>query len=275
MIRVLVIIAVTGFLVSVVSIASAVAIVGPEAIADGAWSWRPDSGWNFGRDGEGWGFHHHRHDRDSEDNGARSTREIAWTGGDSVDFDLPADVIYTQAPGPAKLVVTGDKGDVADVVIDDGHVRFSEDRHRDADVTITMTAPSVSHFTLSGRGKLAIVGYKQDKLSVDLPGDADVVAKGETGAVDLAISGSGNADLGGLNTRSAVVNIEGSGQATLAPVEAARIDISGSGDVTLLTHPPRLESHITGSGDIVQGEERPAASSAPATGTRSKKGARA
>ena len=179
MIRVLVIIAVTGFLASVVCLSAAVGIAGPEAIARGAWAWSPDGGWNLGRDHDGWGFRYHRADRD--DDGRRTTREIAWTG-DAVDFDLPADVTYTQAPGPAKLVVTGPRDEVADVEIQDGQVRFDHDRHRDADLTIVMTAPSVTHFTLSGDGKLIIAGYKQDKLAIDLPGDADFTAKGEAGA---------------------------------------------------------------------------------------------
>ena len=46
MIRVLVMIAVAGFFVSIVTLSTAVAIGGPEAIADNAWSWgRGHWGW--------------------------------------------------------------------------------------------------------------------------------------------------------------------------------------------------------------------------------------
>jgi hypothetical protein len=269
MIRVLVIIAVTGFLVSVVSFSAAIGIAGPEAVSEGFWNWDWDGPWAFDHH-DRWSRHHRW---DHEDAGPQTTREIAWTGGQSVDFDLPADVTYTQAPGPAKLVVTGARDDVADVEIEDGHVRLNDDHGgHDGDISIVMTAPSVNRFALSGSGKLAIANYKQDKLTVELPGSADFAAKGETQAIDLNIEGSANADLGALKARSAEVNIEGSGSATLAPSEAATIDISGSGQVRLLTHPPRLESHVSGSGEIVQ--EDGGATAPPAT-PGSKKGSRA
>ena len=264
MIRVLVIVAVTGFLVSVVCFSAAVGIAGPDALRD--WAWNSDGHWNFWHDHEGWtregwGDRHHHWDQDG--GGAQTTREIAWTGGDSLDVDLPADVKYTQRPGPAKLVVTGPQEAVADVVVEDGHVRFNQDHHRWADLTIVMTAPSVTRFEMDGSGKLAIANYKQDKLVLDLSGDSEIVANGEVKDIDLSISGSANADLGELKAKSAEVNIEGSGDATLAPTDAAKVDISGSGDVTLLTRPPRLESHVSGSGSIRQGEPEAATPSGP------------
>jgi hypothetical protein len=266
MMRVLVIIAVTGFLVSVVCLCAAVGIAGPEAIARGGWEW------NFDHYFDGW-ENHHRHHWDRDDSGPQTTREIAWTGGDSLDVDLPAEVKYTQGPGPAKLTVTGPRDAVADVEIEDGQIRFRHDHDDDENLTIVMTAPSVSHFAMSGSGNLAIMNYKQDKLTLDLSGDADVTAKGEAGAVDLSISGSGDADLGEVKAQSATVNIEGSGGARLAPTDAAKIEISGSGGVTLLTNPPKLESNISGSGSVRQGEPSTASSSAPPSHARKAKAA--
>ena len=267
MIRVLVIIAVTGFLASVVSLSAAVAIGGPDLLERA--HWEPGDHWNFQFPRHGWGARH-RHWNDDEDGGPRTSREIAWTGGEAVEFDLPANVTYTQAPGPAKLVVTGPRDAVADVEVDDGTVRFDGHGDRDADLTIVMTAPSITRFQLSGSGKLAIAGYKQDKLTVDLPGDAEFSAKGETKAVQLSISGSGSADLSDLKASAADVTIEGSGSAKLAPRDVAKIDISGSGDVTLLSHPPHLESHVSGSGEVVQQDGASVAPSSP--GPPAKKG---
>lgn len=272
MIRVLVIIAVTGFLVSIVCMTTAVGIAGPEAIANGAWSWRPFHGWDHGWDFD-WDFDtddnggsvHHHHGRDSD--GSQTTRQMAWTGGDSIDVELPANIQYTQADGPAKLVVTGSRDAVADVVIDDGHLRFDHDDRHEGDLTIVLTAPSVSRFTMDGSGKLAIAHYRQDRLTLDLSGDSDVIVDGEAKAVDLTISGSANADLGRVKAQSAKVEIEGSGEATVAPTDAADIDISGSGDVTLLTNPPKLRSNISGSGRVRQAEQTapaPAPNPAPA-----------
>ncbi len=39
----------------------------------------------------------------------------------------------------------------------------------------------------------------------------------------------------------------------IAPTDWAKVEISGSGDVTLLTDPPKLETDVSGSGSIRRG----------------------
>lgn len=249
MIRVLIMIAVTGFLVSVVTLSTAVAIGGPDVLAHTAWAWD-----RHGFVGRHWTFDDDFSWQKDRHSGPDATREIAWTGGDTLAIGIPADIQYTQAAGAGKLTISGPKRMVDEVEIRDGEVRFAHDRHyrHGGNLTIVMTAPSVSRFNLSGSGKLSIANYKQDRLNLDLSGNADVSASGEARSVALTISGSANADLAELKTRAANVDIEGSGDATVAPTETANIDISGSGDVTLLTHPKTLESNISGSGSLHQ-----------------------
>jgi hypothetical protein len=244
MIRVLVMIAVTGFLVSVVTLS------GPEVFTDSVWNRWVDMdghwGWTFDDNGRHWGRGWNR------DGGPDGTREIAWSGGDTLDVDIPAEITFTQAPGPGKLTITGPQREIDNVELDGGHLHFRHHGMHRGDVTIVMTAPDVTHFDVSGSGKLAIAAYNQDKLSVDLSGNADVSAKGQAKSLALSVSGSGNTDLSDLKVGDASVAIEGSGEATLAPTGAATIDISGSGDVTLLTRPSKLESNVSGSGSIHQ-----------------------
>lgn len=250
MIRVLVMIAVTGFLVSVVSLATAVAIGGPDLFTDSFWNqWVSANGhWSWSDDD--WGDRRGRHW--GGEGGAQATRDIAWTGGDTLEVDVPADIRYTQADGPGKLTISGPERQVAAVELEGGRLYFRHHGLRWGELTIVMTAPAVNHFELRGSGNLAIDGYKQDRLSLDLSGNSDVSAKGEAKGVELAISGSGATDLTDLKVSDADVTIEGSGQATLAPTGVANVAISGSGDVTLLTHPTKLESNVSGSGSIHQ-----------------------
>jgi len=244
MIRVLVMIAVTGFLVSVVTLSTAVAIGGPELITDAAWN--------------GWSGKHFRWSHDWDDDrwshrgGAEGKRELAWTGGDALTVDIPADVRYTQASGPAKLTITGPQRELDNLVLEDGHLRFAHGHRHWDDLVVVMTAPNVTRFDMSGSGRLAIEGYKQDKLIVDLSGDGSFDARGETKALELSISGSGESNLTDLKVGDAKVDIDGSGAATLAPTGAANVNISGSGEVTLLSRPAKLESNISGSGSIHQ-----------------------
>jgi hypothetical protein len=262
MIRVLVLIAVTGFLVSVVTLSTAIAIGGPDALADSAWSWGRNGAWNFGDNYGNWGGHYHGWSRHEwADNGAQATRELAWNGGDSLEVDVPANVTYTQAPGAGKLTITGPKDAVDALEVDGGQLRFSGHRHHWSELTIAMSAPGVTHFDLHGASKLDIEGYKQDKLNLDISGNADVTAKGEAKGLELTISGSSDTDLSGLKLENADVDITGSGEATLAPTASANLNISGSGDVTLLTRPAKLESNVTGSGSVHQKDSGPPSAS--------------
>ena len=257
MVRVLVMIAVTGFFVSLVTLSTAIALGGPEVLGHVAWNgfdrghWDWDDDWNW-RHGDRW-------DRHERDGGPETTRQLTWDGGDSLEVEIPADVQYTQAPGAPKVTVSGPERLVSDVEIDGGTIRYMGHHHNHwGGLTIVMSAPAVKRFELSGSGKLDIAGYKQDRLSLDISGSADVTAAGETDAVDVSVSGSGEADLSALKAKTADVDIHGSGEARLAPTDAAKVDISGSGEVTLLTHPPRLDTNISGSGSLHQ-EDRGAA----------------
>lgn len=242
MIRVLAMVAVAGFLVSAVTLSIAVGIAGPGAILHhNAWTWGS----------HGWGWRHGRHFHEDRDDGPQTTREIAWSGGSSLDISVPADVEYTQTDGPAKVVVTGAAHAVEDVVVEDGHIRYADDDSNDfRRLKIVVTAPSVTDFNFSGSETASIAGYRQDRLSVSVSGYAEVKAAGEARETEIDISGAGHADLGALKTKAAKVEISGSGDASIAPTESADVEISGLGSATLLTNPPRLHTNITGAGQI-------------------------
>ncbi|MGZ6014802.1 MAG: GIN domain-containing protein [Phenylobacterium sp.] len=260
MIRVLVMIAVAGFLVSVVSLSAAVAIGGPDLLTASLWNRWIDGNGHWGWDSDWSDRHAWRHGRDG---GPQATRDLAWSGGDTLAVDMPADVRYTQAPGAAKVTVSGPEREVADVEIEDGHIRYGRHHGHWGDLTVVVSAPAVSHFEISSDGILAIDGYKQDKLSLDISGSANVTARGEAKGVELSIAGSGSTDLTNLKVSDADVSLEGSGEATLGPTGVANINIAGSGDVTLLNHPSKLESNVSGSGSIHQKDGVTAAEASP------------
>src|SRR5262249_4074251 len=137
-------------------------------------------------------------------------------------------------------------------------IRYDSDgaRHWGRRLSIVVRAPNISAFDLSGDNELTIEDYKQDSLSMDVSGRAEVRASGETNTVNVDISGDGDVDLGQLKTKGAEVGISGAGDATIAPTDWAKLDISGMGDIHLLTHPPKLETDVSGAGSVRQ-EERP------------------
>lgn len=203
---------------------------------------------------------------------APSSKTLAWTGGDSLAIDVPGDVVYEQGP-KAGITITGPAATVDRVRIEDGRLFLTDsDEHVSRNIItfhlgpngieahstdqqplrITVTAPSVSHFSLAGNGDLAIRDYDQPKLDLSVSGDGSVDVDGATKALALAVSGSGDARLDALRVKDADLNLSGDGDATVAATGKVTINSSGNGDVKLKTSPASLVSHISGDGSVDQ-----------------------
>lgn len=223
--RALVIIATAGFVVAIVCFAAA-GLLGAR--------WGPWTHW-----GRPWTA------------GPTIVRNYPWTGRDTLRVDAPASLTYTQGPA-SKLTITGPKGLLDQLTVENGRIGIDGWIDDAPTLKIVMTAPNVSDFEVSGAQRLSIANYKQDQLTIGVSGAGDVIARGEASRTRLRISGSGNADLGGLTGDDSTVRISGAGRATIAPKRSADIRISGVGQVTLLTHPATLNQHISGVGSVIQ-----------------------
>jgi hypothetical protein len=253
MIRNLVVIAVAGFVLCLAALAAAFAIGGPDAIARGGWHWAGE-----------WDNDHWDHDWDidpAEGRGPVATRTFAWDGSDRLSLSLPAEVTYTQADGPGQVVVTGPQRLLDRMSVEDGRIRVRKAGWGVRKVQIVVTAPNISRFHLSGANRLTIRDYNQPTLSVDVSGASEIEASGRTETLDIDISGAGEAEMGQLAAREAEVDISGAGEATVAPTERARLQISGMGEINLLTDPADVETDISGAGKI---HRRDGGASAPA-----------
>lgn len=248
MIRTLLIITGASLVLCVAALAGAAAIGGNDLARHG-WSW------TFREGG-----HEETVRFQRADNGPRVTRTLAWDGSDRLDIDVNADVTYVQGDA-ASVEIVGPRDQVEGLRLRGGRLTFNDDDHTEVVVfgwrnhdrlQITVTAPSVRTFNLSSSGDLVIRDYDQPSLTIAINGSGEVEAAGRTEAVDLDISGSGEADLSGVETRDADIDISGSGEAAVGPTGAARITISGSGDVDLTRRPASLTQSISGSGDVSQ-----------------------
>ena len=245
MIRILTLISVIGFIVAVVCLGGAAAL-GGNAIRHG---WSFPANWHVHvRDHHHWNF-----DDDDDADMPRATRTLTWTGTNRIEIDVPADVHYTQATGPAHITVSG-PDDVVGHVVADGE-RIRSDRSIDTHgLRIDITAPAVQVFQLNGSGRLKIEGYDQNRLEINSSGSAHIRADGHARDVHISLSGSGDADVGAVVAETANVDISGSADATIAPTQSAEVHISGSGDVTVVSRPARMVSDVSGSGRVIQGE---------------------
>ncbi|MBB3889458.1 hypothetical protein GGQ61_000155 [Phenylobacterium haematophilum] len=248
MIRVLVMIAVAGFLAGVVALAGAAALGGPDLAARN-WNWDVD--WHDRHERREWRDRDLRRDRPLEKDAGEITRELAWDGSTKAEFDIPAAIEFTQAPGPGKVTIYGPKDIVDRIRLSNGRFSLDQPLADYARLRVVMTAPAVNRFQISGDDRLEIRGYKQDQLEIIASGSSEVVASGQAREVDVELSGSGEADLTDLITDNAEADISGSAEVTLAPREAASLEVSGSATARLLTRPKRLETDVAGAGSVI------------------------
>jgi hypothetical protein len=264
-------IAVAGFVLCVGSLAAAVAVGGPEAIARGGWTFADGGDW-------GWGWRSHVRDhRDRDDRwaegrwsdgaGPAGSRTLAWSGAHSFDLGLSADVRYEQtSSGPGSVEITGPTRALEHVIIEGDNLRYDSSfrHHWLPKLTVVVRAPNISEFDVSGVSSLEIPDYRQSRLAVHASGDSDISVAGEADELDLRVSGTGDADLGKLKLKRAEVDVSGSGDAIIAPTESAKLEVSGVGDIRLVTRPGKLETDVTGAGKVRQdGPSSPSPSPSP------------
>ena len=244
MTRVLVMTVAVGLALAVFCFATAGAL--------GGFAWGPN-GLNW-RLGDHWGHHLIHVDLGDGDKaiGPMTTRDFAWSGGDSLDLNAPADLEYTQGP-TTRITVTGPKDALDRLTIHDGHIDLDGVWTGDMG-SLKSRDDRAQHHRLRRqrlRSPSRSPNYKQDQLKVQISGSGDVTAKGKAAHAFLDIAGSGDGDLGGLTGDDAKVEISGSGDATIAPkVTSAWTCMSRApGDVTSLrTRPTTLKSDVSGSG---------------------------
>ncbi len=261
MIRNLTIVAVASFVLAVGCFTGAFAIGGRDIIKHG---WNFPADWNIDVSDDddhihiGPGGHHGVGDETAD-------RQLAWTGGDALQIDVPGDVTFTQAaPGTAASVkVTGPKRLVDRVSVENGRLVLHDGsaiiygRHghigRDSDdLSVEIVAPGVRSFTLNGGADLHLKAYDQPSVALEINGSGNVDAQGKARKVELKVSGSGEADLSELDTGDAKITLAGSGEAHVAPHGAAQVEVAGSGDVYLTHEPTVLTSDVAGSGEVHQ-----------------------
>lgn len=255
MIRNLLIITGVGLVLAVIGIGGALALGGRD-LARHEWTWvvtddqAGDSDFRFQRGQVG----------------PDVTRTLAWDGGERLSVDMPAEVIFVQGTeagvrieGPQAVV---DRVRLAQgrLTLDDsdnverGYIRWNTSgirvwRETEA-LRVTVTAPDVRAFDLAGSGDLSIRDYDQPAIELTIHGSGDVDARGRTDLLNLTINGSGDADLDRLIAADAAIVVRGSGDVIAGPTGAVRVDVGGSGDVTLTRRPDRLNQSIDGSGDV-------------------------
>lgn len=211
-------IAVGGIAVGIASLAGAYAAGGKDT-----WTWR--------------GMHHWGSFMDAKcgknivsAENPETERRFAWNGGDEVSLAIPATIHYRVGEGD-EVIVRAPADILEHVIVAESAIGLK--CHGLKNVTIDVTLP--------GRA------FRE----INLAGSGSMQAKGSVDRVEVAIAGSGDAKLAELAIKTLELSVAGSGDAEAAPTDTAEVSVMGSGNLTLFSHPKRLETNIMGSGRVI------------------------
>ena len=174
-------------------------------------------------------------------------RAVRLEGG----FDLRASV------GKTRSVVLEGEDNLLEHVrtrVEDGVLvlDFAPGRYRTRlPLSIALVTPALTAVEVDGAGDVQLDGVMGERLSIAIRGSSDVSANGTVDALELAISGTGDAHLIGLDAKRARVSISGAGDVVLAASERLDASITGAGDVRYCGS-PQVSKSVSGAGSVQQ-----------------------
>jgi hypothetical protein len=175
-----------------------------------------------------------------------------------VALDTSGRVEVTTGPTPSlSIEAPADVLPVLTSEVTGGVLRLSVKDHtviRNSDkIHYKLTVPTLDRISVDGSGDVRYADLKGPALTVEINGSGDVTLAGTVEKQTVRLSGSGNYTGSDLATRSADVTVDGSGAVDVRVSDTLKIDLNGSGDVSY-RGTPTVEKHVAGSGDITQAQ---------------------
>ncbi len=119
----------------------------------------------------------------------------------------------------------------------------------DHDPRVHITVPALTALAMQGSGDAALKGLNGGDLALRISGSGDIDADGHVASLDVLVNGSGDAKLGTLQSDSARVRINGSGDVMVNVAQTLEASVYGSGDIRYRGN-AKVSSHVYGSGSV-------------------------
>lgn len=184
-------------------------------------------------------------------NRASEVREIS--GFSQVELKGSPDVRITVGTGP--LVTVHGDDNILPIITTEVHgdklvISSSKGYSTRIGIDIEIEVPSLEGVALIGSGDIDVDGLNADAFAVVLKGSGDVVASGSVDTVSADLKGSGDIDLSDLQARTARAALYGSGDILVHATESLDARVAGSGDIEYAGDPASMTTDVQGSGEI-------------------------
>ena len=119
------------------------------------------------------------------------------------------------------------------------------------DLLIDITLENLKRMSVSGAVHAGIDGVEGASLKIEIDGSSTVVASGKTQSLAVTIGGTGNLQAGDLVADSAMLSINGVGEARVHVTGHLSADITGVGNIYYSGNPEKVDRSITGVGSVM------------------------
>jgi hypothetical protein len=191
-----------------------------------------------------------------------------------ISLSFAGDVVLTYG-SPQEIIVEAQQNIIDNIKreVKNGSWQIAYQKNvRDAKkVTVYITMETLEDAAVSGSGsitstnrfedlddvELAVSGSGEidlelsaEEIEVAISGSGDMELSGTGESLEIAISGSGDVDAGDLVVEDCEIAISGSGDATVHVNGSLEAAIAGSGDVRYRGNATKVQSSVSGSGDV-------------------------
>ncbi len=115
---------------------------------------------------------------------------------------------------------------------------------------LRITVADLREIELPGASEFSLKGVRNESLKISVPGASKFSAEGETGRLEVALSGAGLVDAEGLRARNVTASCSGAGSITVYASERLDASVSGVGAINYAGDPPTVNRSVSGLGRI-------------------------
>jgi hypothetical protein len=120
-------------------------------------------------------------------------------------------------------------------------------------MSVEVGVPALAALKLSGSGLISVSGIKAAGLTISLSGSGVLRASGIATHLDVALRGSGQAELSYLVAHDVHAVVTGSGLIRVTATRSLDAAVPGSGAIIYGGNPAQLTTSVTGSGAVTRG----------------------
>lgn len=231
MIRKLLIVFVSGLVLSILLVSGAWVLGGEEIKA------------RFRHDHGDWDF-------DGSEDGPTVKRSFAFDGAQILKINGPVSLRFVRGP-KSEMTVSGDARVIDGLRWQNGEL--SSERHgwrRHGGLTVEITAPQIAGLELRGPSQVTLENLDQPSLRIEVRGPGDFDASGKVGRLDIDSRGVGSLDLAKVEAGDAAVRVRGIGNVDIKASGTVNAVLNGVGNITLHRKPASLNAETHGVGEV-------------------------